>query len=183
MSDKPIIFSADSVRAILEGRKTMTRRIVKQQSPVYQRCPYQVGQRLWARERAAFYWGAWHYFADGPGAWGPDVSPRAFTSPIYMPKEAARILLEVTGARVERVQEITEEDAKMEGAHFRDFGKDRWGNQCDGWSMKETSFTHKCLGTARFAFANYWNSVNDKRGYGWDVNPFVWVITFRRIHP
>jgi hypothetical protein len=85
---------------------------------------------------------------------------------IHMPREAARIFLLVTNVRVERVQDITEEDAKAEGCHERLLN--------DGW---------KNIGklTARDDFIMLWEYLNAKRGYGWDTNPWVWVVKFERI--
>ena len=83
-----------------------------------------------------------------------------------MPREAARIFLRVLNVRVERVQDITEEDAKAEGCHERLLN--------DGW---------KNIGklTARDDFIMLWEYLNAKRGYGWDTKPWVWVVKFERI--
>jgi hypothetical protein len=83
---------------------------------------------------------------------------------IHMPKEAARIWLEVTDVRVERLQEITIDDAISEGC-FANF------DPPDG---------HGFRSEARNLFRELWDSLNDKRGYGWDVNPWVWVIEFNK---
>ncbi len=83
---------------------------------------------------------------------------------IYLPKEAARIWLEVVNIRVERVQNITEEDAKAEGFE-------------DSWDL-----TNNCLFcTAKENFEGLWNTLNLKRGYGWEANPWVFVIEFKRV--
>jgi hypothetical protein len=187
MSDKPIIFSAESVRAILDGRKTMTRRVVKPHPDtngkfsdetvrkawaggfVDVKCPYcKPGDRLWVRE-------AWRH--DGHGyAYRASCLPSyeslyTWKPSIYMPKEAARILLEVTGVRVERVQEISYDDVLQEGI------EQKWTcfNPPTGGYAHENDVLED--------FIKLWDSLNSKRGYGWDVNPFIWVITFRRIHP
>jgi hypothetical protein len=77
-----------------------------------------------------------------------------------MPRWASRITLEVTGVRVERVQDITECEARREGV------------TCE----------RALIGNAaRLAFRSLWDSINKKRGYGWDVNPWVWVVEFRRV--
>ena len=136
------------------------------------KCPYGViGDRLWVRETWAQipemrpsgyftdpkwigrnYW----YRADGDKpTWGGNWRPS-----IFMRREACRIILEITDIRAERLQEMTEEDAIREGA------------QCAGFPASLTN-----LG----AFAGLWNSLNAKRGFGWNENPWVWRIEFRRI--
>jgi len=83
---------------------------------------------------------------------------------IHMPRWASRITLEVTGVRVERVQAITEADAEAEGIAF----------------MRDIPDADETL-TAKVLFEILWESINAKRGYGWDVNPWVWVVEFRRV--
>lgn len=209
MAEKPIIFSSEMVRAILEGRKTQTRRVIKPQPekdpngtkynksgywcaipgvgamvPVHYLktlCPYgKVGDRLWVRETFGIwcrgdctpegrpYDPAYLYRAtDSP----PEISIRngipeyALVEPfrwkpsIFMPKKAARIWLEITAIRVERVQEITLGDII-----------------CEGGIDKPMSFED-----AVEKWIKVWDSINKKRGYEWEKNPFVWVIEFRRI--
>ena len=77
--------------------------------------------------------------------------------------KASRILLEITNVRVERVQEISEEDAKSEGVSL-------------SWAEGQIRG-----GTWRQGFAQLWDSINAKRGYGWDANPWVWVVEFKRV--
>lgn len=186
MKQRPILFSAPMVRALLDGRKTMTRRVVKPQpdemfNPSSQvaleswtiGCPYgQPGDNLWCKETfsgaddQAFK----HlviYRADGEQSvrWRPSI---------FMPRWASRITLELTAVRVERVQDISEDDAKAEGVieQFRavvlrpDGGPD-----------------YHIPNSYRGGFANLWDSLNAKRGFGWDKNPWVWVLTFNRIKP
>lgn len=107
---------------------------------------------------------------------GLEASP--WKSPLHMPRWASRITLEITGIRVERLNDISEADAIAEGAQKFDslpplhpFGQD-----CR-WSMENPTSTDNSLGSARTAFANYWI----KLGNPWSVNPWVWVIEFRRI--
>lgn len=107
---------------------------------------------------------------------------------IHMPRFASRITLEITDVRVERLQDISEEDAKAEGAQFfPDLpGKSRWGQDAR-WSMESPTSVDQCLGTPWAAFANYFcklagnapKGIHDPRP--WDANPWVWVIEFRRI--
>jgi hypothetical protein len=105
-----------------------------------------------------------------------------------MPRWASRITLEITDVRVERLQDISEEDAIAEGAQrFPDLpGKNPWG-QDDRWSMEQPNSVDDCLGSARSAFGNYFcklagnapKGIHDPRP--WDANPWVWVIKFKRI--
>ena len=83
---------------------------------------------------------------------------------IHMPRWAARIFLRVTGVRVERLQDIGEHDAVLEGVGTEVFGQ-------EGEPQSKS---------ARPAFARLWDSLNEKRGFGWSVNPLVWVIEFER---
>src|SRR5580692_1161056 len=120
MTDRPIIFSSAMVRALLDGRKTMTRRLAT--SPLRKTG---MGDRLWVRESV---WlnqgdvgaGRVRYRATEPdfkGYWTPSI---------HMPRWASRITLEVTGSRIERLQAITERDAQAEGAELAIAGTDYW---------------------------------------------------------
>ena len=113
---------------------------------------------------------------------------------IHMPRRASRILLEITGGRVERLNDVSEEDAVAEGMFFTDYGRKCYhqGPVCDvgdcpapdhthpqrpGWSYKNTTHQDQCLPSAKWAFANLWKKIN---GIGsWDLNPWVWVIEFK----
>lgn len=206
---RPILFSGAMVHAILEGRKTQTRRVIKPQPEYAQRdgrllrleeinpdlwptatarllpsCPYGAkGHRLWVRETWAVRSlpsGLWvEYKADGDNIPlpGPDehdirdeggkVDLARYATPadhwrpsIHMPRWASRIDIEITGVRVERVQDISEEDAIAEGIP-------PWDRDPNGV-------------VPRIGFASLWDSINGERGYGWDANPWVWVVEFRR---
>lgn len=266
MKERPIIFSANLVRAILEGRKTQTRRVVKPQfhndalpeemcattSEGWQtgghsglwwdgdwpnegiKCPYgKPGDRLWVREtwkeahpmsfqagrtgRRLLYAGIpgpppVHYLvayrADGEmlPIWHsrdghpyrqltprddidkkhyPAGQERGWESPIYMPRVASRITLEITGVRVERLQDITEGDVVSEG--FTMLSKDQArtfkfgiadsdgypGNDDTGWAWADW------CGDAKDAYRKLWQSINGPGS--WNTNPWVWVIDFNRI--
>jgi hypothetical protein len=190
-NEKPVIFNSEMVRAILDGRKKQTRRIIKPQ-PNYQKrfgepkaeikvnianrkCPYgQVGDTLWVREsfripnmdfdkeQALMV----HYYSDRSYCsvditndemklWKARKKPFAKTPGRFMYKSLARIFLEITNIRVERVQDISENDAEAEGTN--------------------------CNRTYREDFKNLWDSINAKRGYDWDKNPWVWVVEFRKL--
>jgi hypothetical protein len=193
MKERPILFSAPMVRAILDGRKTQTRRVMKPQPlegierqfpfprikdgnlyfhayetdefPMWMhhiKCPHEVGMRLWVRETHWQYMNRLEvagYCADGEQTFEHHVIK---VPSIHVPRWASRITLEITGVRVERLQDITEEDAKAEGA-----GGERYSGQ---------GFEH-CI--HREAFRTLWESIN---GPGtWELNPWLWVIEFRRI--
>ncbi len=182
MKERPIIFNTEMVKAILEGRKTQTRRIVEPYEPInfkgqvqYQNkkgqwvnaktvCPYgQVGDRLWVKE-----------------SFRPSEDIK-WKSPIFMPRQASRITLEITDVRVERLQEITESDAEDEGLQ----------HCCNGQDCG-------CKGSAAISnFGMLWNSIHKKKkvsyigdgtknreikipSYAWEDNPWIWVITFKR---
>jgi len=216
--ERPILFSAEMVRAILEGRKTQTRRIATKDesttkiywaknAPVFPpawrgkkadpytgwvkqcgspldipiKCPYgDPGDRLWVREtwikclnvntfkdngNCVFRADSkdkrgdiWHSIASDPNGvkWKPSI---------HMPRWASRINLEVTKVRVQRLQDISEPDALAEG-------------------IKSTAIVNEARDdyTGQYASEHYqelWDSMNEKRGYGWDKNPWVWVVEFK----
>lgn len=214
MRERPILFSAPMVRAILAGTKTQTRRVVKPAGAhtLFQfrgttaaagadeptgewawcgservvnkhiRCPYgKPGDRLWVRET----WAArhaydghkpihipalaqWHYAATedrGGLLWRPSI---------HMPRWASRITLEVTGVRVERLQEISEADALAEGVY-------------DGAACKcaePLDFVRSCgtcggrLVDSVGLYRALWDQINGPGS--WDANPWVWVVEFKR---
>ena len=177
------MFTGAMVRAILDGRKTQTRRVIKPWTmrliddvpAMLLECPYGVpGDRLWVRE-------TWCHIGShsGPETCGKsvqDVRYRAdrtegyvWSPSIFMPRWASRITLEVTGVRVQRVQEISEEDAMAEGAFL---------NVCDWWEFGNGFRGEK---TPIGAYRSLWDTINFKRGFGWSVNPWVWVVEFRRV--
>lgn len=193
MKERPILFNAEMVRAILDGSKTQTRRPIKPQpelteagnliyrtdkrsfagssSGLSNLAPFgQVGDLLWVPE-------TWAVYQNDPDIGGlKDYSPVIykatfdpaldFSGPwkpsIHMPRWASRITLEITDVRVERVQDITEEDARAEGMKPDDiFPPPRYGEEPP----------HKEL------FAELWSSI-----YGnWHQNPWVWVYEFERL--
>lgn len=190
--ERPILFSGEMVRAILGGHKTQTRRVVKPQPHAGARwglqgwedghgCalrnPYgQPGDLLWVRETWAYNEAQGTIYAadgdtpdpddnDGPercrGRWRPSI---------HMPRWASRITLEVVSVRVERVQSITHEDALAEGIEDAEPGAD----------LRIAGLPYSF---ARTRFCLLWNSINAARGYSWEVNPWVWVVEFRRTQP
>lgn len=206
MKERPILFSGEMVRAILDGRKTQTRRLVKPQPTITFKdndiaiwddpktistrtwngsegfndfCPYgQVGDRLWVRETWAclkpnsnetgninsihtIAYKATDKYPDGI-KWKPSI---------HMPRTASRITLEITGVRVERLQDISEEDAIAEGIEpsFMWTGVQRYKSY--------TSKTHDL--TPILSFMSLWKSINGNDS--WELNPYVWVIEFKQI--
>ena len=205
MKERPILFSGPMVRAILEGRKTQTRRVVKcafqsieerddgvlwlwredceNATDHWYPCPYgQPGDRLWVREtwrgivqvngpHESFRLGVAQYIPDQEHCCRVEYSATQedCTGPwrpsIHMPRWASRILLEIVSVRVERLQDISEDDAKAEGAPF-ELGE----------------LERLILGAKakyRSGFIRLWQSINGRES--WDANPWVWVIEFRRV--
>ena len=203
MAIKPILFNTEMVRAILDGRKTCTRRLVRflpgenpqwtgyikdglmlyngKNEPCIRKAPYQPGDILYVRETWQYLYeldgneqviedtGKYYYAATDTIPFNTYVDENGvrhdhapWRPSIHMPKEAARIWLKVTDVRVERLQEMWASDVPKEGIYFN----------------KPTTADEMLM-----AFAKLWNStikesVLDR--YGWDANPWVWVIEFER---
>lgn len=197
MAIKPILFNTEMVRAILDGRKDATRRIVKGFIPddavwgytaftpkgyiscrgtfadgygeKFFKLPCEPGDILYVRETWKKAPNGYYYYEDWQRNDIADVTK--WKPSIHMPKEAARIWLKVTEVRVERLHEITEDGAKAEGA------------------IDNRGFIHSPeneydrIHTAREHFIKIWNGTIKKSNlncYGWDANPWVWVIEFER---
>jgi len=196
-----IIFNGQMLKAILSGNKQMTRRVIKPQ-PIdtfdienwFRRCPYgKVGDRLGVKE-THYRWGhwakngltkagkqAWKFVATNNEIAYLDHPPSLINAnrsrningwikrpSIFLHKRFIRIWLEITEVRVERVQEITEDDAIKEGII------PKWK---DGIPIRHDGSGGIC----REAFARLWDSLDAKRGYGWEVNPWVFVLEFKQI--
>ena len=193
MRDRPILFSGAMVHAILEGRKSQTRRVVKPQAGgACAGCGARVdsrhrvgGTRLWVREAfmpAPMEVAPTHprttrwniaYAAGGqaeleaPAEYNPVLyNYERWTPSIFMPRWACRLVLEVTDVRVEKLQEISEADAEAEGVELQG-GAALWPHINRGDKMKS-------------AYRDLWDSLNAKRA-PWASNPWVWVISFRRL--
>lgn len=210
MAEKPILFSGPMVRAILEGRKTQTRRIVRPQPNVVHGktkthlitnnifrdgrpgivIPYPVGTTLWVRETWAYATGPRRDEPDTPEHYGfvyreewdrlrPNCPLDGCWKPsIFMPRMASRISLRVTDVRVERLQDVTEEDAIAEGVESEVPGcSSVYWNYLDNLWDGAFPNDHE----ARCSFQTLWDSLNAKRGYPWASNPWVWVYTFKRL--
>ena len=219
MKERPILFSAPMVRALLDGSKTQTRRVVKPQPPenadqvttwhhpkekdgrgpryyawvdggIHQDfcmpCPYgQPGDQLWVRETfSPIYPQDPNYNGGRPIEYdyaatythgdrlGDSLGIRKHWKPcIHMPRVASRIQLEITGVRVERLQDISEADAMAEGA--------RCADEVTG---REVLFPHASkAGSFRLHYRDIWESINGPGS--WDLNPWVWVIEFKKVTP
>ena len=198
MAIKPILFNTDMVRAILDGRKTCTRRKVDKDisnkfdidsngtvvayidqatGDSYKPesiCKYQAGDVMYVRETwgEGYEEGTYIYKADDRLADLPTFkksSKRIYHPSIHMPKQAARIWLKVTDVKVERLQEITEDEAKAEGANWK--------------NGKNVGVVEKMRRTAVERFSEIWDSTikkSDLDRYGWQANPWVWAISFER---
>lgn len=196
MSDRPILFSAPMVRALLAGTKTQTRRAVRPQPDwVHEggaerrsgadfamiRCPYGVpGDRLWVRETWTFGVGdCGHRDDGGPYRYGADGGFSARWRPsIHMPRVASRITLEVTGVRVERLQAISEADCMAEGVQGHPLRPDDGWPICTGFMVGADDGKTTLHPKPQDAYRRLWESIN---GAGsWAANPWVWVVEFKR---
>lgn len=177
---RPILFSAPMVRAILDGRKTQTRRICKDKRgpSLADDCPYgEAPNHMWVREAWAPCVVNEQLTLYRAGCDSINLQIHAFNGTIWkpsihMPKWRSRITVQITDVRVQRLQEISEEDAIAEGV--RAFIEDGCGVYEDYIHGRGTW----CM-SARGSFASLWESIN---GHGsWEKNPYVWTISFKRI--
>lgn len=195
MATKPILFNTQMVRAILDGRKTCTRRIVKPQPTAHYgvQCikpPYQPGDILYVRETWSLRFDGEKYFyrADKNTSREEkrllDYNDVKWRPSIHMPKEAARIWLKVTNVRVERLQEITEAQTEEEGFLFTPPCLHRTGeNYCDIDGSCGSKIKYCDMSAGELFGKVLWDSTIKKSDidiYGWDANPWVWVIEFER---
>lgn len=213
--ERPILFSAPMIRALLAGTKTQTRRVMAPQppdgaiasevkdgscwiqrflgdtNPIGAICPYGVvGDRLWVRET----WAARGRHTDGHSAseiacnrshfevWYReqcyDGSREKFNTDflgrwrpsIHMPRALSRITLEITNVGVERVQSISRDGAMAEGI-------DEYGHDLTTEAARDVRRNRSAIEN----FRALWDSLNASRGFAWESNPFVWVLTFKRI--
>ena len=203
IKERPILFSAPMVRAILDGRKTVTRRPVKGSAlkwleefvPEFvalsanELCPFgQIGDRLYVREtfnrtnpggaEGVFYYRADGEFPKSIGG-GKFTDAESWKPSIHMPREASRILLEITDVRVERLQDISEGQAQAEGIVGVAFRPDDGWPICTGYMVGPDDGKTGLETTAAKAFAGLWKST----GGDWDANPWVWVVEFKRVTP
>ncbi len=197
---KPILFSTTMIQAILQGRKTQTRRIIKSKLPIgtkwfgvvgdelcYRivdqksvntlcKCPYgSVGDVLWVREsytqNGLEYYRYKADFKEGEGKFTNKLVPEKLRNKwkpsIHMPKKACRIFLEITDIKIERLQDISEEDAIKEGITMNN-------KPFEGWYWLENIYN---TDSAEYAYECLWKSINGEKS--WEQNLFVWVVTFK----
>jgi len=192
MKARPILMSAPMVRALLDGRKTQTRRVVKGEAlrwldtdfgagfvamPENRLCPYGVpGDLLWVRETwkpHSLYAGMKpsempqaHVFYRADDRYAPSNTP--WNPSLFMPRWASRLTLELTEVRVERLQEISEADAIAEGIE---------GDGHGAWKCyaRDASQTH--WAAPRESYRTLWKSINEPGS--WEANPWVWALTFK----
>ncbi len=225
MKTRPIIFQPEMVKAILDGRKTMTRRVIKPQPYILtgtqpdewpdeypELCPYGVpGDRLWVRETLAessVGSEGTHkagYLASLPTEPGdkydlrfyPDAAvrkdgklvdwwdvvkrkrkdkkPSPTLPSIFMPKWVSRLTLEITNVRVERVQDISYQDAISEGINDVEYSS--LSNCCGLWVGNKYISNED----PENVFMYLWDKMHKKRGFGWSENPWVWVVEFKKV--
>ena len=195
MKERPILFNSDMVRAILAGRKTQTRRPVMRTvaPPTRLRgnhvppCPLgQPGDRLWVKETFYKYYPeeGWPspkalYKADGLTLAKVDSEGKKqrWTPSIHMPRILSRITLEITDIRVGRLKKMTNDDAIAEGAY--EVSRVGDGPASATWAMGVSQEWR--YDSPLQAFEATWNFIYARRGFGWDVNPWVLVIIFKRV--
>ncbi len=193
VKEHPIIFTGENVRAILEGRKTQTRRIVRKKDVTIASiasCPYVPGDHLWVRETFIFWKGNdvresyigtdmkpvlgppphYKYRASEPNCVKDSIGKAMFKwrPAIFMPRNASRLTLEITDVRIERLRDISEEDALAEGINL------------DSPAEREWTGTRKSNDCHRGRFVMLWDSIN-RRHHPWASNPWVWAITFKKL--
>jgi hypothetical protein len=199
MKSKPILFSTPMVQAILEGRKTQTRRIVKPQPKQeldffgwelhpkklqvafgtgnkvdsFHKFPFgQVGDVLWVRETfgTGKESGKTYYKAN---AGNFNMLVDKWKPSIFMPKDAARIWLKITNIKIERLHDISEKDAILEGV------EKEFSILFNEWRFKDYYNVKSDWRSAVSSFQSLWANINGINS--WNSNPFVWVIEFERI--
>ena len=184
MATKPILFSGPMVRAILDGNKTQTRRVVKldvardnrfptgkhtvmniRDPEAVKYAPYQKGDIMWVRETFCDCEEGACFRATPvectPGKWRPSI---------FMPKHVCRIFLKITDIRTEWLRDLSHEDALAEGI-VEQSGGFAVENPSGGWIRTVDPVQ---------TFSTLWDSLNAKRGFGWEASPWVWVIEFER---
>lgn len=240
MKERPIPCTTAEVNAMLAGRQTQFRRVMRgqpytlrsegwgfptraggfvSQQMILDDCPYGVpGDRLWVREkwaspeadvsrmgRVAYDADGWAcaWLGDGGGGKLPishgrileasgyrEFFPESgsdtyglkkyggrWRSPLHMPRWASRLTLEITDIRVQRLQEISEEDAEAEGVEHWVVGE---GWREYGLPPQDEAVCGPPMPTAKDSFRTRWDSINAKRGHGWEKNDWVWAVSFKR---
>jgi hypothetical protein len=158
-------------------------------------CPYQVGQKIFVKESWCAFTGETLGTPLGkmriysyPPKKGDIITYKAdadltkdfsnYLSSRTMPQWASRLTLLIKEIRVEKLSEISKDDAIAEGMFFTDYGKNCYNQQEAGWSWKKNKSPSECLGSAYWAFANKWNTTHKKPEEKFEANPWVWSIRF-----
>lgn len=144
-------------------------------------CPYQVGQRIFVKEgfcKSIFGKAIYKDEEKEIRSFGGREVVVKWKPASQMKQEHSRLTLQIKDIRVERLQNISEDDAIAEGMFFTDYGKNCYGQQEAGWSWKKNKSFSECLGSAYWAFANKWNATHKKPEEKFEANPFVWSIQF-----
>ncbi|MEE2286256.1 hypothetical protein [Klebsiella pneumoniae] len=225
MKERGMIFNGEMVRAILDGRKTQTRRLIKWKQTRFTEigeredgskwpwsedaehacdfwhpCPFgAVGDRIWVREAFRVHSRATDvatlvYKASERNSWteqthrvpvavcNKPATPEKWTPSLHMPRWASRILLEITGVRVERLNAISPEDAESEGlerTNFTGFGDEPGLPSYPEPDVYFDPLKKQWKEYPPEAFAGLWESIYGEGS--WQTNPWVWVIEFKRI--
>ena len=197
MKERPILFSALMVKALLADQKTQTRRVAKFTDSGHLKepggprrwhpddpdavlaCPYgQPGDRLWVKECYSAHGefgdeGRKIYRADIPD--GKEPNGLHWRPSIFMSRAASRLTLELTAVRVERLNDISEEDARAEGVE-RISGSDRFFHS---YFPRPEKNGLRCCSSARESYQGLWESLNGPSS--WAANPWVWALTFKKL--
>lgn len=203
MKERPVLFNGDMVRAILDGRKTQTRRVIKpsvlnlfnvasnvgecspltmgdpvdprSQSYYGEFSPFgQVGDRLWVRETFGDCGSRLVYRADSND--GASCSVKRWVPSIHMPRSACRLVLEITNVRVERLNSISEEDALAEGIRRTDNNFGNGPAYCD-YMLANLNDVAEWYNRPSDSFISLWQSIYGAES--WQHSPWVWVIEFK----
>jgi hypothetical protein len=195
---KGIIFSAPMVRAILDGSKTQTRRTIKTTFPISNpvidggwlnyadandgmkytiKLPFDVGMRLWVKETFCLSADLTPFYKADYGRTPKSELIAEFATwkpSIFMPRCFSRILLEVVEVRCQLLNDISEADAIAEGLTRCSTG---------AWEIDLPKLGFKRRIDPRDTYAALWDYLNFEKGFGWEQNPYVWAITFRKVKP
>jgi len=136
-------------------------------------CPYQVGQMIFCKESFNIFAGQVAYKQSLANA-----EKYIWKLASHMKQEHSRLTLLIKEIKVEKLSEISKDDAIAEGMFFTDYGKNCYNQQEAGWSWKKNKWPSECLGSAYWAFANKWNTMHKKPEEKFEANPFVWSIQF-----
>lgn len=221
------VFTAQEVQAILAGNKTMFREVIKRQPCDdlkngnikhnknhnsfyfengkdlfnFGKCPYKVGQRIFVKEvfcKSIFGKAIYKDEEKEIRGFGGKEVVIKWKPAQHMKQEHSRLTLLIKEIRVEKLADISEENAKKEGMFFTDYGKKCYhngyqditkcpstvghDNQENGWNWKENKSPSECLGSAYWAFANYWNATHKKPEEKFEASPWVWCVEFEIVN-